>query len=150
MSLLMLGLQTNRQGQHYSEQSRDPPNSSLSLKQKSDHSSTALLVLNRALLYLCIAWSEQFMYTHLLTHSHIHMQTSLKGVCMCPCLLYFFFFLHIFFTFFFFFLVEFLFFHSDFYSLSFCFVTVKCTEFFKCEDLLLNWKCFVFLLVWVK
>lgn len=70
MSLLMLGLQTNRRGQHYSEQSRDPPNSSLSLKQKSDHSSTAPVVLNRTLLYLCIAWSEQSTLTHINTSTY--------------------------------------------------------------------------------
>lgn len=109
MSLLMLGLQTNRQGQHYSEQSRDPPNSSLSLKQKSDHSSTAAVVLNRALLYLCIAWSEQCTYTHLpvytLAHTHtrtcIRMQTGHRGVSACPCPLLHFFFFSTYFTFFF-------------------------------------------------
>lgn len=74
MSLLMLGLQTNRQGQHYSEQSDDPPNSSLSLKQTSDHSSTTKVVLNCALLYLCIAWSGQCMYTHLPVYTHAHVR----------------------------------------------------------------------------
>lgn len=65
MNSLMLGLQTNRRWQHYSEQQRDPPNSSLSLKQKSEHSSRAPVVLN-----LCSPLSVHRMVRAVNTHTH--------------------------------------------------------------------------------
>ncbi|MEQ2314165.1 hypothetical protein AMECASPLE_009379 [Ameca splendens] len=92
MSSLMLGLQTNRQGQHYSEQSRDPPNSSLSLKQKSDHSSMAPVVLNRALLHLYIAQSEPS--AHTLTPAHTNTLVSGELLYTLPSVLCFFLFFH--------------------------------------------------------
>lgn len=74
-----------------------PPNSPLSLKQKSDHSSTALssAELRSSSSALCMVRTE---HTHLLTHTHL--QTSHRGVPVCPCvLLHFFLFSSFFFSF---------------------------------------------------